>query len=48
VEARVRLAAGGPWRPGARGEASVELERSTVLGAIWWMLRQRVRGDLLL
>jgi putative peptide zinc metalloprotease protein len=48
VEARVRLAAGGPWRAGAHGEASVELQRSTVLGAIWWKLRQRVRGDLLL
>jgi len=46
LEARVRLAAGGAWRPGALGEASVELERSTVIGALWWKLRQRVRGDL--
>jgi hypothetical protein len=48
VEARVRLAAGEAWRPGAQGEASIELERSTVLGALWWRLRQGVRGDLLL
>jgi putative peptide zinc metalloprotease protein len=48
VEARVRLAAGSAWRPGAQGEASVELERSTVLGALWWRLRQGLRGDLLL
>ncbi len=46
IEARVRLAAEGGWRPGAHGEASIELERSTVLGALWWNLRQRVRGDL--
>ena len=49
VEARVRLAAeggGGAWRPGVQGEASIELERSTVLGALWWRLRQGLRGDL--
>ena len=46
IEARVRLAAGGAWRPGALGEASIELGRSTVIGALVWKLRQRVRGDL--
>jgi putative peptide zinc metalloprotease protein len=46
LEARVRLAAGGAWLSGALGEASVELERSTVIGALWWKLRQRLRGDL--
>jgi hypothetical protein len=48
VEARVRRAAGEAWRPGSRGEASVELRRSNVLGALWWNARQLVRGDLLL
>jgi multidrug efflux pump subunit AcrA (membrane-fusion protein) len=48
VEARVRREAAGAWRPGARGEASVELGRSTVLGALWWNARQLVRTDLLL
>jgi hypothetical protein len=48
VEARVRRAADAAWRPGTRGEASVELRRSNVLGALWWNVRQLVRGDLLL
>ena len=46
VEARVRRAAGDAWRPGTIGEASVELERSTVLGALWWKARQMLRTDL--
>ena len=48
VEARVRRAADEVWRPGTRGEASVELRRSNVLGALWWNARQLVRTDLLL
>ena len=48
VEARVRRAAADAWRPGTRGEASVELGRSNVLGALWWNARQLVRTDLLL
>ena len=48
VEARVRLAAAPGWLPGMQGEASVELGRSIVLGALWWKLRQVIRGDLLL
>jgi putative peptide zinc metalloprotease protein len=48
VEARVRRPAGEAWRPGTRGEASVELRRSNVLGALWWNARQLVRADLLL
>jgi multidrug resistance efflux pump len=48
VEARVRRVAGDAWRPGTRGEASVELGRSNVLGALWWNARQLVRADLLL
>ncbi|HKP16663.1 MAG TPA: efflux RND transporter periplasmic adaptor subunit, partial [Gemmatimonadaceae bacterium] len=48
VEARVRRPADAAWRPGTRGEASVELRRSNVLGALWWNARQLVRTDLLL
>jgi multidrug efflux pump subunit AcrA (membrane-fusion protein) len=48
VEARVRRAADDAWRPGTTGEASVELRRSNVLGALWWNARQLVRADLLL
>ena len=48
VEARVRRPADDAWRPGTRGEASVELRRSNVLGALWWNARQLVRADLLL
>jgi multidrug efflux pump subunit AcrA (membrane-fusion protein) len=46
VEARVRRAAGEAWRPGTVGEASVEIERSNVLGAMWWKARQLLRVDL--
>jgi putative peptide zinc metalloprotease protein len=46
VEARVRRAAGGAWRPGTIGEASIELERSTLLRALWWKARQLLRADL--
>lgn len=48
IEARVRLAAGAAWRPGATGEASIALRRSNLLGAIVWQVRKRVRSDLLL
>jgi putative peptide zinc metalloprotease protein len=48
VEVRVRRPVGGAWRPGAIGEASVELARSNVLGALWWNARQLLRVDLLL
>jgi multidrug efflux pump subunit AcrA (membrane-fusion protein) len=48
IEARIPLLADGPWRAGATGEASVELRRSTVLAALWWNVRQRLRGDILL
>ena len=46
VEARVRRAAADAWRPGITGEASVELQRSTVFGALWWKARQLLRTDL--
>ena len=36
------------WRAGATCAASVELRRSTALGALWWGVRQRLRNDLLL
>jgi len=46
IEARVRRAAGEAWRPGTAGEASIELARSSVLGALWWKARQLLRTDL--
>ncbi len=51
LEVRVRLPAdvdGGVWRPGVTGEAKVTFRRSTIAGALWWALRSRIRGDLLL
>jgi multidrug resistance efflux pump len=48
VEVRARVPAGGPWRVGVTGEASVRLRRSNLLGALWWGVRQRIRSDLLL
>ena len=47
IEVRVPVRAGA-WRAGATGEASIELRRSTALGAIWWGVRQLVRNDLLI
>jgi multidrug efflux pump subunit AcrA (membrane-fusion protein) len=46
VEARIHLPSGGPWRVGSTGEASIELRRSNVLGALWWKARQLARTDL--
>jgi hypothetical protein len=46
VEARLLMPATEVWRPGARGEASVEIARSTLAGALWWNLRRRLRVDL--
>lgn len=46
LEARVRRAANDAWRPGMSGEASVDLQRSTVLAALWWKARQLLRTDL--
>lgn len=48
MEARVRRAADGNWLPGTIGEASIELRRSNVLGAVAWKARQLLRVDLLL
>ena len=46
LEARVRIARDVAWRPGATGEASVVLRRSTVLAAMWRWMRAEVRTDL--
>ena len=46
IEARVRRSAAAAWRPGTVGEASIELQRSNVLGALWWKARQLLRADL--
>ena len=48
VEVRARRAADEIWRAGVAGEASVELRRSTVFGALWWKARQLLRTDFLL
>jgi putative peptide zinc metalloprotease protein len=48
VEARLRLAAPGLWRPGMTGQASVTLRRSNAWGALWWTIRSHVRSDILL
>jgi len=48
IEVRVRVGQGTAWRAGATGEASVEIRRSTMLAALWWSVRQRIRGDVLL
>jgi hypothetical protein len=48
IEARVLMAASDVWRPGTQGEAAIEVGRTTLFGALWWKLRQLVRGDVLL
>ena len=48
IEARIPVRSEGAWRAAATGEASVRIQRSSLLGAIWWGVRQRVRGDILL
>jgi putative peptide zinc metalloprotease protein len=48
IEARIAVDSSAGWRAGATGEASIELRRSTVLAALWWNVRQRLRGDILL
>jgi hypothetical protein len=46
IEVRVPVRQTSGWRAGATGEASVELRRSTMLMALWWNIRQKVRNDL--
>lgn len=48
IEVRVPVRQSSGWRAGATGEASVELRRSTVLMALWWNIRQKIRNDLLI
>jgi hypothetical protein len=36
------------FRPGATGQAEVVVGRSNLLGALWWGIRKRIRGDILL
>jgi multidrug resistance efflux pump len=48
IEARVAIRSDGMWRAAATGEARVEIQRSSLLGALWWAMRQRVRSDILL
>jgi len=46
IEIRVPVGPSYRWRAGATGEASVELRRSTMLMALWWNVRQKIRNDL--
>lgn len=48
VEVRVKLSRDTLLRAGASGEARVVWRRSTLLGAIVWNVRSRLRSDLLL
>jgi len=48
IEVRIPVSSSTGWRAGATGEASVKLRRSTALAALWWNVRQRLRGDILL
>jgi hypothetical protein len=48
IEVRAPIGRDRGWRAGATGEASVELRRSTALGALWWGVRRRIRNDILL
>jgi hypothetical protein len=48
IEVRVPVDDDTSWRAGSTGEASVEIRRATVLAALWWSVRQRIRGDVLL
>lgn len=49
VEARLRLPARATGlRAGVTGEARITIRRSSIMGALWWAIRKRVRNDLLL
>jgi len=48
IEARVSVPMDGAWRDAATGEAKVEIQRASLLGAVWWAIRKGVRGDILL
>jgi putative peptide zinc metalloprotease protein len=48
VETRAGIAGGGALQAGMTGEASITLRRSNAWGALWWVLRRRVRTDILL
>ena len=48
IEVRVPIGRDSGWRAGTTGEASIELRRSTALAVLWWNVRQRLRGDVLL
>jgi len=48
LQVRIPLPQETRLRPGSTGEFEVVLRRSTVLGAIWWGIRSRIRNDLLL
>lgn len=48
VEVRITIPPDAGWHTGSTGEARLVLRRSTLAGAVWYALRSRIRGDLLL
>ena len=48
LEVRITLPPDSGLLAGATGEASVLWRQSTILGAIWWAVRSRIRNDLIL
>ena len=48
LEARIRVPAGGAWRSGVTGRASIAIRRTNLFGALWWNVRKRVRSDFLM
>ncbi len=46
VEARIHVPPNDVWRCGDVGEATVEIGRSSIFGALWWKMRQWTRADL--
>src|SRR5262249_19700345 len=47
-EVRVALPPAAPRRAGGTVQASRVWRRSSLLGAIWWAIRSRIKNDLLL
>jgi HlyD family secretion protein len=48
VEIRMPLEPDTPLRAGSTGYVRVGFGRSTLLGALWWAIRARIRNDLFL
>lgn len=48
LDVRVALPPGVSFRPGTTGRIRVIYRRSSLLGALWWSARARIRNDLML